>query len=44
MEDGVTWRNAYTYLGNEDDGGLMYSHVRYYAKELGRFYLVSYGY
>jgi RHS repeat-associated protein len=24
-------------LGNEDDGGLMYFHARYYAKELGRF-------
>jgi RHS repeat-associated protein len=35
--DTVYWGNAYTYLGNEDDGGLMYFHVRYYAKELGRF-------
>jgi RHS repeat-associated protein len=35
--DTVCWGNAYTYLGNEDDGGLMYFHARYYAKELGRF-------
>ncbi len=35
--DTVYWGNAYTYLGNEDDGGLMYFHARYYAKELGRF-------
>jgi RHS repeat-associated protein len=35
--DTVYWGNAYTYLGNEDDGGLMYFNARYYAKELGRF-------
>jgi RHS repeat-associated protein len=35
--DTIYWGNAYTYLGNEDDGGLMYFHARYYAKELGRF-------
>jgi hypothetical protein len=33
----VHWGNDYTYLGNEDDGGLMYFNARYYAKEVGRF-------
>ncbi|MCP4229572.1 MAG: hypothetical protein GY771_05430, partial [bacterium] len=33
----VHWGNDYTYLGNEDDGGLMYFNARYYAKEHGRF-------
>ncbi|UCE26521.1 MAG: RHS domain-containing protein [Candidatus Coatesbacteria bacterium] len=35
--DTVCWGNAYTYLGNEDDGGLKYSRARYYDDSLGRF-------
>ncbi len=35
--DQVFQGNDYTYLGNEDDGGLMYFNARYYQKEVGRF-------
>jgi len=31
----VNWGNPYTYLGNEDDGGLMDFGARFYDPRLG---------
>jgi RHS repeat-associated protein len=33
----VNWGNPYTYLGNEDDGGLMDFNTRFYDARIGRF-------
>ncbi|MGD8720099.1 MAG: RHS repeat-associated core domain-containing protein, partial [Candidatus Zixiibacteriota bacterium] len=34
----VNWGNPYTFLGNEDDGGLMDFGARFYDPRIGRFY------